>query len=226
MKKRTLLFIFSALIVLCLIGCGNQVDSNPGEVTSSFLTALQHQDYSSVKQYYAENVDNFPNFKNKVEDISPKVANELFSKMADFSYTVEKVSIDPNDASKATVTVTFRCYDLGKTFESILLDYLEKDLTMTFNGAKDDEITQQAETVIIDNLSQSKQDFNRTVPITLTLEDNVWKVDKLDNNPDLMNALSGNILYTIRDMMNSIQDGSTTTDTSSSTNTATQNNAS
>ena len=97
---------------------------------------------------------------------------------------------------------------------------------MTFNGAKDDEITQQAETVIIDNLSQSKQDFNRTVPITLTLEDNVWKVDKLDNNPDLMNALSGNILYTIRDMMNSIQDGSTTTDTSSSTNTATQNNAS
>lgn len=224
MKKRTLLFIFSVLTMLCLIGCGGQTDSNPGEVTSSFLNALQRQDYSSAKQYYAENLDNFPNFKNKVEDISPKVANELFGKMADFSYTVEKVTIDPNDASKATVNVTFRCYDLGKTFESIILDYLETDLTMTFNGAKDDEILQQAETIVMDNLSSVKQDFNRTIPIALTLEDNTWKVDKLDSNPDLMNALSGNILYTARDMMNTMQDSST--DTTTSTNTATQNNAS
>lgn len=221
MKKRTLLFIFSALIVLCLIGCVGQADSNPGEVTHSFLDALQHQDYSSVKQYYAENVDNFPNFKNKVEDISPKVANELFGKMADFSYTVEKVTINPNDSSKATASVTFRCYDLGKTFESIILDYLEKDLTMTFNGAKDDEIIQQAETVIMDNLSNVKQDFNRTIPISLTLEKNTWKVDKLDDNPDLMNALSGNILYTARDMMKAMQDSSS--GSSGSTGSAGQN---
>ncbi len=208
MKKQILLFIFSTLIAFCLIGCSKNPDSNPGEVTNSFLEAMQHQDYSSVKQYYAENVDNFPNFKNKVEDISPKVANELFGKIADFSYTVDQVTIDPNNNSKATVTVTFRCYDLGQTFQSIVLDYVDKDVTMTFDGAKDDEIIKEAEPIIIDKIDQSKQNFIVTVPITLTLEDNVWKVDKLTDNPDLINALSGNILYTIRDMINTMQNKS------------------
>lgn len=208
MKKRTLIFIFCALITLCLVGCGDQPDSNPGEVTTSFLQALQHQDYSSVKQYYAENVDNFSNFKNKVEGISPKVANEFFSKMADFSYTISQVAIDPNDNTKATVMTKLRCYDLGNTFESIVLEYLEKDLTMTFNGSKDDEIVKEAESTIVDKINQSKQDFNITVPISLTLEKGTWKVDKLEENPDLMNALSGNVLYTIRDLAKQVEDTS------------------
>lgn len=204
MKKRTLFLILSTFIVLCLIGCNSQPDRNPGETTSSFLQAMQHQDYSSVKTYYAENVDNFPNFKNKVESISPQVANELFSKMADFTYTVEQVAIDSNDPTKATTTVTLRCYDLGKAFESIILDYLDTDLTMTFNGAKDDEIVKKAEDVIVKQIDESKQDFIASIPISLTLKDNTWKVDKLEGNPDLMNALSGNILYTIRSLTNTL----------------------
>lgn len=224
MKKRTLFLIFSTFIVLCLVGCNNGPERNPGETTSSFLQAMQHQDYSSVKTYYAENVDNFPNFKNKVESISPQVANKLFSKMADFTYTVEQVTIDSNDPTKATATVTFRCYDLGKAFESIVLDYLDTDLTMTFNGAKDDEIVKEAEDVIVTRIDESKQDFVESIPISLSLKDNSWKVDKLESNPDLMNALSGNILYTIRSLTNTIDTSSETpnqtTDSTTSSNTS------
>ena len=205
MKKYKLVLMCCVLTALFLVGCQSGSTSNPGEVATSFLQALQHQDYASVKQYYVENVDNFPNFKNKVEQISPHVANELFNKMGDFSYTIEKVTIDPKDDSKATVTVTFRCYDLGETFESIVLDYLDTDLTMTFNGAKDDDIVKEAENVIIQKINESKQDFNRTIPIQLTLENDVWKVNKLEENPDLMNVLSGNILYTIRDLSETLQ---------------------
>lgn len=226
MKKRTILFILSTFIALCLIGCGTEPPTNLGETTNAFLQAMQHQDYASIKSYYAENVDNFPNFKNKVESISPKVANELFSKMADFSYTVEQVTIDPNDETKATVIVTFRCYDLGTAFQSIVLDYLDKDLTMTFNGSKDDEIVQEAETVIVARIDESQQNFVRTIPITLTLTDNTWEVDKLEGNPDLMNALSGNILYTIRDLMNTIDNTTNSTNSNSTIDSNTQSKTS
>ncbi|WP_054741020.1 outer membrane protein assembly factor BamD [Cellulosilyticum ruminicola] len=222
MKKRTLILILSTFIALCLIGCSTTKDPNPSETTSSFLQAMQHQDYSSVKTYYAENVDNFPNFKNKVESISPQVANELFSKMSDFTYTVEKAAIDPNDSTKATTTVNFRCYDLGKAFESIILDYLDTDLTMTFNGAKDDEIVREAEDVIVKRIDESKQDFIVSIPISLTLKDNTWKVNKLESNLDLMNALSGNILYTIRKLTNTLN---TPTENSSLTTNSTNNSA-
>ena len=205
MKKQALCIVLCLLTIMCFVGCTSEPTSGPGDVAASFLQAWQHQEYASIKQYYAENVDNLSNFKNKVESISPHVANEVFKKMGDFSYTIEQVSIDSNDDTKATVTVTLRCYDLGEAFESIILDYLETDLTMTFNGAKDEDIVKEAETVIMEKVDSAKQTYIQTTPIALTLEDNTWKVNKLEENPDLMNALSGNILYTIRDLSESLK---------------------
>ena len=194
MKKKYLLILLTVLFIFCLTACSKTETENPGETVVSFLNALQQQNYASAKAYYTENLDNLPNFRNKIEAISPAVATELFNKLANFSYTTRKVEIDPNDKDKAEVTISIQCYDLSDVFENIILDYLKTDLEMTFDGAKDEEITQKAEETILKDISNSEKDFRRTITIHLTKTDDAWKLTKLSENKELLNALSGNII--------------------------------
>lgn len=207
MKKKYLLIFTSILLIFCLTSCSKQETQNPGETVVNFLNALQQQNYASAKAYYSENLDNLPNFKNKIEAISPSVANELFNKLADFSYTIKKVEIDPNDKNTASVTVSLQCYDLGDAFENIILDYLKTDLEMTFDGAKDEEIIQKAEETILADISKSEKTFRRTIIIALTKEEDTWKLDKISENRELLNALSGNIINTIEEINTEINTG-------------------
>ena len=207
MKKLSFLILISSLLVFTLIGCSNSAsEENPGEVTINFLKALQQQNYSSVKQYYTENIDNLSNFKNKIESISPHVANELFGKMAEFDYTIDKVEISSEDPNKAIVTVTMKCYDLGKAFESTILEYTKTDLEMTFDGSKNEEILKKAEETIMTDINNSEQSFIKTVPVYLTKKDESWKVDTLSKSSEFLNALSGNILNTIDEISQSISE--------------------
>ena len=200
MKKKYLLILLTVLFIFCLTACSKTETENPGETVVSFLNALQQQNYASAKAYYTENLDNLPNFRNKIEAISPAVATELFNKLADFSYTTRKVEIDPNDKDKAEVTISIQCYDLSDVFENIILDYLKTDLEMTFDGAKDEEITQKAEETILKDISNSEKDFRRTITIHLTKADDAWKLTKLSENKELLNALSGNIMEAIEEI--------------------------
>ena len=200
MRKKCLLLLFALLFIFCLTACSKTETENPGETVVSFLNALQQQNYTAAKAYYTENLDNLPNFRNKIETISPRVATELFNKLADFSYTVKKVEIDANDKNKALVTIGIQCYDLGDVFKNIMLDYLKTDLEMTFDGAKDEELTNKAEEIILDEISNSEKDFRRTIIVHLTKIDDVWKLDKISKNKDLLNALSGNVIEAIEEI--------------------------
>lgn len=204
MKKKALLILICMLLLSCLTSCSKQDTENPGETVVNFLNGLQQQNYASVKTYYSENLDNVANFKNKIEAISPAVANELFSKLADFSYTIKKVEIDSNDQDKAYVTVSLQCYDLGTPFTNIITDYLKTDLEMTFDGAKNDEIIKKAEETILDDISKSQKTFRRTVVISLAKQDDIWKLNKISENQELLNCLSGNIINTIKNITNQI----------------------
>ncbi len=204
MKKKYLLIFTCILLLFCLTSCSKQETENPGETVVNFLNALQQQNYASAKAYYSENLDNLPNFKNKIEAISPSVANELFSKLADFSYTIKKVEIDSNDPNKAYVSVSLQCYDLGTAFKNTILDYLKTDLEMTFDGAKDEEIIKKAEETILTDISKSEKSFRRTVMISLAKEEGTWKLNKISENHELLNCLSGNIINTIDEMSKEI----------------------
>lgn len=207
MKKSFISIIFLSLLIMLFVSCNqnqSQVDA-PDTVVSNFLQAVQQQNYASAKSYYAENLDNMANFRNQIEEISPSVANKLFSKMSDFSYMVHEVTIDPNDSTKASVAVTITAYDLGKAFESTVLDYIKTDLEMTFDGSTSDDIIKQAEEVIVKDIESSEKTFVRDVTITLTKENNTWKLDKISDNTALTNALSGNIINTIDQLSAQLQ---------------------
>ena len=167
MKRSFISIVFLSLLIMLFVSCTqnqSQVDS-PDTVVSHFLKALQQQNYASAKTYYAENLDNMANFRNQIEEISPSVANKLFSKMADFSYTVNEV---------------------------------------TFDGATSDDVIKKVEEVIVKDIESSEQTFVRDVTVSLTKENDTWKLDKISDNPDLLNVLSGNIIDTINQLSASL----------------------
>lgn len=207
MKKTLIPIIFLSLLLVCFVGCNrnsSQVDT-PDQVVSHFLQALQQQNYAKAKAHYSENLDNMAHFRNQIEEISPSVAHDLFSKMSDFSYTTEEVTIDPKDSSKASVVTTITSYDLGKSFESTVLDYIRTDLEMTFDGSSSDDIIKKTEETIVKDIESSQKTFVSKVIINLTKEDDTWKVDKISDNPALLNALSGNIINTIDQLSSSLK---------------------
>lgn len=200
MKKSFLAILYLSLFILLLAGCNNESASkedSPDAAVTNFLQALQQQNYASAKEYYAENLDNMAQFRNQVEDISPGIAKKLFEKMADFSYTIQDTYIDSSDPNKAKVTVTIDAYDLGKSFESTVLEYIKTDIEMTFDGSKSDDIIKEADSTLSKDIDESKKDFSSEVTISLTKDNDKWKVDKISENKDLLNALSGNIINTI-----------------------------
>jgi len=224
MKKSFIFILFSILLILSLIGCNksptqnqgqsqsqsqskgqssSQATNTPEQAVSDFLTAMQHQQYTGVSKYYAENLDNMANFRNQIETISPTIANKFFSKLAEFTYTIEHSSVDSKDPSKATVFVTINYYDVGQAFEKTLLEYIKDDISMTYDGKKDDDIIKKADETIVENINSSKQTTANHVPILLSLDDNKWKVNKLSENTELSNILSGNILETINTITSS-----------------------
>ena len=173
------------------------IDTTPEEAMEGLLKALQQQNFSKAKQFYVENFDNMANFRNQLEDISPTVANQFFSKLADFTYTIETTSIDSNNPSQATAYISMTYHDIGKAFEITLLEYTKNNISMTYDGKKDDDISKIADTIVTEALDKSSKTTLSHIPVSLTLEDTNWKVGKMSESPELLNALSGNLLNTI-----------------------------
>ena len=207
MKKSLMVILTVFLYMLIVTGCtSNQSQNNTQSISSTaeipegavshFLSELQHENFAGAKAYYVENMDNMANLRNQLEAISPSVANKIFSKLADFTYTIESTIIDSNTPSQSTVYVTMDYYDVGQTIETILLDYIGNDISMTYDGSKDDDITKKVDEASSEALNSTTKTTESHIPISLVLEDDKWKVTKLSENPELLNALSGNIINT------------------------------
>ena len=54
------------------------------------------------------------------------------------------------------------------------------------------------------DIAKSEKNFRQAIIIALTKEDDVWKLDKISENRELLNALSGNIINTIEEINNDI----------------------
>lgn len=227
MKKLFTCILISSLLLSLFTGCNqtqknsqnqtqsesqNNAQSTPSQATNSpekavsdFLKDLQHEDFSSAKANYVENLDNMANFRNQIESISPSTATQFFSKLADFTYTVESTQPDSQDSSKATVYLTMTYYDVGKAFETTILDYIRTEISMTYDGKNDEDIMTKADEIVAEDIKSSTQVTTKHVPVSVVLEDTKWKVEKMSKNPELLNVLSGNIMGTISELTLTLQ---------------------
>lgn len=113
----------------------------------------------------------------------------LINKLLEFEYDIQR--IDENN-----VRVTIKTVDLFALSKAEIKENL-KDIVVALLSGKDlkhDVIVKN----VIESLPQASKDYEEVIDVEMDLYSNVFYVVDLEKNPDLLNALSGGILYKLQ----------------------------
>lgn len=121
--------------------------------------------------------------------------------MLEFDFTVSNEQID---GDSATVDVAFKTYDIGKAMAEFAKEYLKQGMSLKLKKTSDDEINKAAETIMKDQISKlTEKTYEKTAKLNLVKKDGNWVVDKLDNNTDALDAMSGGLYTFAKNLSNS-----------------------
>lgn len=201
--RRIAAVVIILAMTVMLAGCG--LTESPTQVTEKFLKAVQESDSDTIKDVYAD--DNFDlsdniydtekksDEKSSDTELDKVIEKQLQKKLLDFDYEVlsEKVNGD-----KATVKVKIKTYAFGSAFSDFVSDYIEQAFALAMSGASDKKIDALAATIFSQKLDKlKKKSYSKTVSVKLTKDDGKWKINKLSDTGDFMNAISGGLISTI-----------------------------
>jgi DNA-binding protein YbaB len=200
------------VMAVTLAACG--MTESPTQVTEKFLKALQEGDSDTIKDVYADGSfdlsDNIYDTEKKSEKnnsesaLDKEMEKQLQKKLLDFDYEVlsEKVNGD-----KATVKVKIKTYAFGSAFSDFVSDYIEQAFALAMSGASDKKLDELATTLFSQKLEKlKKKNYSKTVSIKLTKDDGKWKINKLSETGDFMNAISGGLISTISNYADAFSD--------------------
>ena len=210
--RKVLKTISIAAISICLMisfcACGTP---SPTETADTFLSAVKAQDYEKVKSVYAgksfDILDSMGEDDAEVEEsesIDSSFEKELKDKMLDFDYTLSNEIINDD---KATVNVEVTTYALGKAMTSTMVKYIEEALPLVFSGASEEELEKIMNDIFEEELSEfTDKTYSAKATINLVQQDGQWKVSEIDDEGELMNALSGDLVNAIKEINDSFED--------------------
>lgn len=126
------------------------------------------------------------------------IPNDLLKKLGDFSYKITNEKITD---TTATVDVTFTAYDFGKAFKATFPSIIAYSVNESLAGTNQETISQEIQKMFIDGFNTAEKDFTTTITLTLHQDDNKkWVVD---DNQDLQNVISGNLVNTVKELNDS-----------------------
>lgn len=185
------------LVVISLAGCGASSPS-PSETTDTFLKGIQTGDDEMVNSVYAPGDFKISDaIESEGDDTGTFDENEemykaLAGKMREFEYELSDEQIK---GDKATVTVKIRTYPLGSVMTDFISDYMSQALVLAFSDTSEEKLEKLATTIFTEKMNAlSDKSYQKDATLTLTKEDNVWKVDDISKNDEFINALSGNLI--------------------------------
>lgn len=193
--KKTLSIALVLILALSLFACGGS-SPTPTDVTNEFLQAIKDKDNDTIKTVYAGgniNVEKeFENMSESEDDAISKVyAEKLYGQILSFDYEVSNEQVKDDTA---TVDVAITTYNIGDTFKDFVTDYIGEAFAMSMSGASDEELNQKATEIITEKLDGMKKNYSQTITLNLSQKDGEWMVDKLADDSDFYNAISGGIL--------------------------------
>ncbi|MDO4869710.1 MAG: DUF4878 domain-containing protein [Bacillota bacterium] len=203
MKKLAIILVVCLAVTMSLFGCGS--NPTPTETADTFLNAVKAGDADTLKTVYeGDNFDVLALLFDDVEsDGGDAVDDEYFEKtltplLQDFDY---KLSNEKIDGDKATVDVKITTYDIGGAFLAFMEDYFGQALELAFSGASDKEVEELANSIFEEKINKlTDKDYSETVTLDLVNKDGIWKVTKIDESSELINAISGNMIKAIEEI--------------------------
>ena len=170
--------------LLCLglmVGCVVKKET-PTSATETYL-----------KEVKAKVNDELLNEYKELEEF--ELTGDLIKKLSDFSYKVVKEEI--NDKT-ATVDVEFTTYDFGKAFTVAFPEALYYSFTASLSGIDEATITEEISKIFVEEFNKAEKNFKATVTLILSQdENNKWVIEE---NKDLQNVVTGNLMKTVEDL--------------------------
>lgn len=194
--KRILAILTAFMVTISLTSCGGP---SPTDVTTTFLDGIKDLNPDTIATVYVSDdkdaddsaIDELEEMNTEDQEIIERIKKEPLNKLLDFDY---KLSNEKIDGDKATVDVAITTYDMAEPYKNLMEKFFIVALGMDEN-ASEKEMTDKLLTLAESEVSSLKEKtYKKTATIDLVKVDDQWKVDKIDENEDLINGLTGGLL--------------------------------
>lgn len=206
LMKRALAILIATLMIVSLTACG----ASPTSAAESFLNAVKAGDAEAIAEVYVESDFNILSAasdtteeeeatEEESSDALTKVyEEELLPKMQDFDFEISNEQID---GDKATVDVTVKAYPIGNAFSAFFGEYMTQAFALAFSDASDEQLDSIAGGIMADQVSKlTEKTCKKTATMTLVKKDDKWVVDKIDSDSDILDAISGGLVTTVKNL--------------------------
>ena len=181
--KRKLSIIVSVILILSLIlsACGIKKDGPSSTVKTaieSFKTEMV-----DIPEDTFDGLSEFPMLGELIE--------ALMKKMQDFDYKIagEKLS---DDGTRAVVAVKITTYPFGEVFTESVEEIFAQVFLSAFSGDSDG-LSKAIGSFIQKMISLQDKTYSKDVTLKLVKKDDVWRVEKLKDNEEFMDAVFGGL---------------------------------
>ena len=194
MKKKISVLVAVSLLVLTFCACGTP---SPTETADKFLTALKTQDSETLASVYeGESLDLLDDTEKEENDLlgddfSDELMDDVSKKILDFDYELSDEEINEETA---TVKMTINTYNLGSAMSDFMEEYISQAFVKALSGASEEEIEELANTLFAEQIEKVEKDYTGTVTLNLTKSDDGWKVNRIEDDSEVLNALLGGLV--------------------------------
>ena len=191
--------IFSVLLIFVLAAslsaCGSA--PTPKDIAEKYLAAIKAQDEEGISALsegsYSEDelmgtVDLVLGESEEGEEYD-EATKKFKEKVIDFDYTIGEERIDGENAE---VDVTIKTYDFGTMLGQYAERAMSELMAAAVDGASQEEIDAMDRKILEEELDKlTEKSYETTVPMKLKKVEGEWKVAKMEDDSEFMNAILG-----------------------------------
>ena len=191
--------IFSIFLIFVLAAslsaCGSA--PTPKDIAEKYLAAIKAQDEEGISALsegsYSEDelmgtVDSVLGESEEGEE-EDEATKKFKEKVFDFDYTIGEERIDGENAE---VDVTIKTYDFGTMLGQYAERAMSELMAAAVDGASQEEIDAMDRKILEEELDKlTEKSYETTVPMKLKKVEGEWKVAKMEDDSEFMNAILG-----------------------------------
>ena len=191
--------IFSIFLIFVLAAslsaCGSA--PTPKDIAEKYLAAIKAQDEEGISALsegsYSEDelmgtVDLVLGESEEGEE-EDEATKKFKEKVIDFDYTIGEERIDGENAE---VDVTIKTYDFGTMLGQYAERAMSELMAAAVDGASQEEIDAMDRKILEEELDKlTEKSYETTVPMKLKKVEGEWKVAKMEDDSEFMNAILG-----------------------------------
>ena len=191
--------IFSIFLIFVLAAslsaCGSA--PTPKDIAEKYLAAIKAQDEEGISALsegsYSEDelmgtVDLVLGESEEGEEYD-EATKKFKEKVIDFDYTIGEERIDGENAE---VDVAIKTYDFGTMLGQYAERAMSELMAAAVDGASQEEIDAMDRKILEEELDKlTEKSYETTVPMKLKKVEGEWKVAKMEDDSEFMNAILG-----------------------------------